>query len=234
MPGYPLELFLEEPSELYICGICHDILKEPKQCLQGHAYCNDCIHTHMAQSRSCPMCACPLGDATLARCLALRDLLGRMQIKCPMTLQVQPQYRTGPIETQEASCTWTGILDTVEDHVIAHCPCTEFSCPNDGCDRLIQRRHLPLHYDNCIYQLVKCPHCMEILKRMKFQRHGEICPMKPRTYRSYGRFERYTLCCPLGCHASMPRKESELHFRTNCPLYPVGCPHLGCGERGER
>src|SRR4051794_34449258 len=37
--GYSQSIFVTEPSEEFVCPLCLNILKNPKQCLRGHTFC---------------------------------------------------------------------------------------------------------------------------------------------------------------------------------------------------
>ena len=177
MAGYPTEIFLSAPSELYLCAICREVLHRPRQCLQGHAYCCDCIDRHLAQSlaqsteavSSCPVCKCSLIQAGLARALVVENLIGLMQIRCPTTVS--------QCMVDNAHCGWVNIVDMLEEHK-AECNHVMTACSNEGCSMSVEGRFLLDHEIHCDHMLVQCRDCPTMTKRAHLDDHDSICGEK--------------------------------------------------------
>ena len=220
MPGYPSELFLVEPPELYICGICFDILKSPQRCPQGYIYCSECIRTHLAIRGSCPICACQLSWSIVTSNLLVREGIDGLHIWCPTTVQDQSEALTGG-EEEPARCSWTGALEAIDHHLNTYCPYTEVVCPTGGCGLRSQRRHLALHTTVCDHSRLRCNDCLTIVKRMHREIHDDVCTMRP-------------VRCPLGCELILLRHDVVDHITADCPKLKVACPSGGRSVQPER
>jgi hypothetical protein len=64
-----IEQLLVDPSSAadLKCSICMDVLNKPKQCQNGHIFCNDCIVDSIKLKPECPICKVPLTAALLGR-----------------------------------------------------------------------------------------------------------------------------------------------------------------------
>jgi hypothetical protein len=54
--GINVDWFLENPEIDFLCGICLDVLNEPRNCKNGHLYCAACLNAHLEHSNYCPHC----------------------------------------------------------------------------------------------------------------------------------------------------------------------------------
>ncbi len=52
--GYPLEWFVEPIDAYLFCGVCDNILKDPRATICGHIFCRKCIHTWIEEYGVCP------------------------------------------------------------------------------------------------------------------------------------------------------------------------------------
>ena len=124
MPGFPEELLTTQPSSHFVCSICHDVFNEPEQCPQGHVFCGDCISANLAKWSWCPLCACVMAQASLGRCLVLRNMIGEMVVRCPSTLNPMPRSNdvnnstdgSASVDRDEDACTWKGQLNRLSEH----------------------------------------------------------------------------------------------------------------------
>ena len=52
--GYPLEWFAEPIDAYLVCGICGNVLKDPRATACGHVFCRKCIHAWIDEYGVCP------------------------------------------------------------------------------------------------------------------------------------------------------------------------------------
>lgn len=75
----------QELAKELSCGICLQLLAKPRQCTNGHLFCNECIVASLEKRPECPTCRCHMSGAeNIARYLqpylpaphsALRNLI---------------------------------------------------------------------------------------------------------------------------------------------------------------
>ena len=72
--AYSLDMFVcpDSISQSIICGICHEIPQEPKQCKIGHIFCEGCIYQWLGKKKICPMDREYLSLKTLSNCLVAK------------------------------------------------------------------------------------------------------------------------------------------------------------------
>ena len=82
--GYDETRFITCVEEDLHCGICTDILREPKQCQRNeHHFCTSCINRHLETSKKCPLCLEELSVHTAKRpSRLLLNRLSPLQIHC--------------------------------------------------------------------------------------------------------------------------------------------------------
>lgn len=96
----------ESISEILICPVCMDVLKEPvffsgRPC--QHVFCKSCIETCLDERSQCPVCRGDVQDQQPQPHLAIGGLLDELVIRC------------------EHSCGWTGRSDMRPQHRL-QCP----------------------------------------------------------------------------------------------------------------
>jgi E3 ubiquitin-protein ligase NRDP1 len=106
--GYEIERFLTKIDDELICGICHDVLKEPlkaKKC--NHLFCSECINGWLGFSQTCPMDRKKLVSNDLIKpCRQIINILANLDIKCQF-------FSMG--------CTVLGKVSNIDNHM-AICP----------------------------------------------------------------------------------------------------------------
>ena len=81
--GYSTDIFASEPSEGFICAICHDVLKDACSLNCGHTFCEGCIDSCRASSSnpSCPNCRVTVTSSNPN--YVVRDVIGELAVRCP-------------------------------------------------------------------------------------------------------------------------------------------------------
>lgn len=81
--GYDLTRFAEHVVDEIQCQICTLVLQNPVETPCEHFFCNECINDWLSIEKVCPVDRQPLSTADLKPpCRLLRNLLGRLDIKC--------------------------------------------------------------------------------------------------------------------------------------------------------
>lgn len=62
----PLEVLVAQLEDVVnkglTCPICLAILKDPRQCMNGHLFCSECIYRYIKENPYCPTCRCFLNS----------------------------------------------------------------------------------------------------------------------------------------------------------------------------
>jgi hypothetical protein len=64
------------------CGICLQIITEPRQCSNGHLFCYECLQRSISATSSCPTCRCKLTEETISRSLIAEKQLRSCIVWC--------------------------------------------------------------------------------------------------------------------------------------------------------
>ena len=219
--GYDYQ-FVDTPSDMLLCKICHLPSKEPHLSVCcGHTFCKSCLDG-LRQSKpnlslpwsfpeasevvSCPMCRSEDFD-TVANKQNERAIKS-LRVFCA---------------NKDKGCDWQGELNDIFGHLRNSdgCQFEEVKCSND-CGLLLQRQCIPSHIDNeCPCREVHCHYC-SLLGQHRFieGEHISQCP-------------KFPLPCPNNCGIDdIFREDMDVH-KTTCPLEEVECPNY-CGETLHR
>ena len=209
--GYPHEIFIEQPPSFCVCSICLEILRNPRQCPNGHVYCYDCIFQCMDHKKECPSCKCYLPEEVLANSLFARNMIGEMQVKCPTTVKES-------CVKSDLHCSWVGSINDLDDHLNHSCVSSIVPCSNVKCAVVVPRGNLVNHIASCAYSTLICPLCQGPHLRGETSSHAEKCA-------------RYTVPCRNACGAIIARIDMESHVST-CPDEMVECSYrsVGCSS----
>ena len=66
----------------FLCGICLEVLRAPRLCRNGHAFCKGCLTAALARKAQCPECRAALSPSTTSRSLHLEQAIASLQIRC--------------------------------------------------------------------------------------------------------------------------------------------------------
>lgn len=156
--GYDETRFLTCVEEDLHCGICTDILREPKQCQRNeHHFCTSCINRHLETSKKCPLCLEELSVHTAKRpSRLLLNRLSPLQIHCD-------NYTRGCPEIIK--------LENLATHV-SNCGFEPVKCTNSNCSEIINRQDKRCHeLLDCRYRLkASCQNCVMLESQLYFYR----------------------------------------------------------------
>ena len=153
--GYDQDRFISTVPRRLVCGICHQVVREPRLCKDGeHRFCLSCISRYLSESHTCPVCRKNLTPETLVHPQSyLRETLGELVIKCDYIERGCPDHIQ---------------LGNLKDHV-SHCGFAPVTC--EKCGMLINRKDKDNHEKSlCQLGAAKCQDC-ESMKE-------ELCLLK--------------------------------------------------------
>ena len=130
----------------------------------------------------------------------VRDTISKLEVMCPLM----------------RGCGWCGPLSEASAH-LDECLFLHLACPMK-CEAVIPRGELETHtYGECSQRKVQCEYCKQFGLAKGLENHYQSC-------------KDFPVICPHGCGESIPRRQSESHRNTNCPLGEVTCPYgkYGC------
>ena len=202
--GYDYQ-FVDKPSDMLLCKICHLPSKEPHLSVCcGHTFCKSCLdgikQTKYFQFNNvaCPMCCSEKFDTVANK--QNERAIKNLRVFCT---------------NKDKGCDWQGEINDISGHLgnSDGCQFEGVKCSND-CSLTLQRQHLPSHVDNeCPCREVHCQYC-SMLGQHQFimGEHVDQCAKVP-------------LPCPNNCGVDfILREDMEVH-KTTCPFEEIECPN---------
>jgi hypothetical protein len=183
------------------CSFCFGVLRNTRQCPNGHMYCLRCIIQSLERESSCPVCRIFLTPELLSVNRFADNFIAELEIRC-----------------QNSSCDWRGPCRDLNQHFDI-CGFSLTKCLNhdSGCPIVIERMHVSEHTEVCEYQPVPCRYCQLSFQRRDLD-HEVICEMKP-------------FSCPNGCEAMCTLRDQGTHNLTCPDyLVPCTFAVHGCTE----
>jgi len=229
--GFDQELFLAPTPDEFTCAVCMGVLERPRQCTNGHVFCEACITDWLQRKAECPTCKCKLTAASLVRNLVVERLILALRLRCPESRgdgeppTKRPRTRQAgrsrdPGAGAPEACAWEGTVGDLERHR-KQCLSVQVPCP-EACGADLLRGQLEAHRATCPKRKAQCPHCQTTLLATQVSAHvATTCPDVP---------------VGCACGQARPRKTLKEHKATECPVRPVDCPYhaLGCTVRPKR
>eukprot|EP00667_Euglena_gracilis_P014443 EG_transcript_14958 len=68
--------------EYLMCQICFSLLREPRQCINGHASCTECLQRCLQKKQECPVCRVHMQLNTAGRNLHLERQIDSLLFRC--------------------------------------------------------------------------------------------------------------------------------------------------------
>ena len=210
--GYPLELFLEDIPDKYLCGLCNGCVAcdiHIVQCCRKQA-CLSCLKPYLNDKKSCPYCK--EEDFDILQLKKDNEKIHNFRVCC---------------SEKKRGCKWTGLLKELGDHlhkIKEGCKYSPRECPD--CQKLVNRHEMANHLSNsCLKREYHCPHC-NFQNKFDFVTEAHIpecsyCPVP----------------CPNSeCTVTCERNEIEMHIEQICPEQHIHCEykHAGCDVKYRR
>jgi hypothetical protein len=219
--------FLAAVDEELLCGICTNVLLEPKSCKEGHTFCDVCITTWLARKKSCPLDRKKLEKKDLTNVRIVANMIDKMEVRCANHAAGSGGSGSGggsgggsgsggpPAKKQkggkgkakaqgsapEGGCGWTGTVAERPAHLRDECDFTEV-----GCSFGVRRGTGPG---------TAMIGCQSLQPRHALEAHEAECKYRP-------------VSCPH-CDEAMQQKALTGHIKV-CDEVEMACPRR-CGER---
>ena len=184
--------FVEEPPELFKCGVCQLVLRDPQitECCRRNA-CRSCIAAAVKGAGSvCPIPGCKATSVKGFSDRTLKYEILERKVYCS-------SLKKG---TKCCGCQWIGKLEDLDKH-LDQCPYHEIKC-RYHCGIIAQRQSLQDHEECCERFPLQCQQCGSEYERQYQDRHLKICPFT-------------TNDCPfkiVGCMSHILNKDLQEHF----------------------
>lgn len=138
-----------------ICGICHGVLDEPKQCCQnGHVFCNNCLEQHLKKSDVCPN-NCP--RIPVADSLAAKKWIDELEVYCEFHFSYDCDKDDWVVK--EDGCNFIAKAGEIATHE-KNCQHAWLDCPY--CAETFTAKEMPSHKEECDQKPVQCTICNQM------------------------------------------------------------------------
>ena len=179
--------FVEELPELFKCGVCRLVLRDPHitECCGKNA-CHSCITKVAEDGGACPIPGCGCQNVKINFNRGLRSDILESIVYC---------------QSKETGCEWVGKLDELSKHLKKECLFVKEECQYH-CGVQIQRQAIENHKKVCEKFPTKCHQCGEMYERYHHADHVKACP--------FTKVE-----CPfqiVGCKSKVANKDLQQHF----------------------
>ena len=179
--------FVEELPELFKCGVCRLVLRDPHitECCGKNA-CHSCITKVAEDGGACPIPGCGCQNVKINFNRGLRSDILESHVYC---------------QSKETGCEWVGKLDELSEHLKKECLFVEEECQYH-CGKRIQHQAIENHEKVCEKFPTKCHQCGEMCERYHHADHVKVCP--------FTKVE-----CPfhiVGCKSKVANKDLQQHF----------------------
>ena len=208
--GYPLELFLEEIPDKYLCTLCGLVSQNIHivNCCEKR-FCLSCIEPRHTTHQPCPHCNDEEFD--LMSLKKDNEKINNFTVRC---------------REEGKGCQWTGKLKDLHGHLTREedgCQYSLRECPK--CHRSISRRELPHHQEEiCPERDYQCKHCNYQGSYDHVMRaHMPDCTYCP-------------VVCPNKCGVTCERANMDEHINEICPEQYLACEYeyAGCEKKYQR
>ncbi|KAK3749150.1 hypothetical protein QZH41_009824 [Actinostola sp. cb2023] len=211
MPGYVLlDTDKEGIPKKYLCSFCGLLLRDARQTLCGHFYCDLCVAslaidstlTCLEDNEVCPL------DQVYPDNFVRREVLS-LVVRC---------------KNAENGCKWRGEVRHMVSHA-AECEFQKVKCMRPGCDVMLLRQELPNHLETeCQYRTTPCTYCSKEVAMADMKKHHNDECMK------------FPTACPKCKMEGISREMMPVHLdplRGDCSELEGPCPFstLGCSVK---
>jgi len=215
-PPIPLEVLIVDQENVreLLCCICLQILTNPRQCKNGHLFCQVCIMQYVQKRPECPQCREFLNESNMARSLFLEKQLTKMKVYCKYHVCRDEETKDNFI-VDKNGCNKIFPLDEVSKHE-RDCEYAPVFCKfSSRCGKL-RRKDINEHQKTCPFRPMECPHCKAHVELSKMEDHLEICRM-------------FLIQCSK-CSKEIQRSDIDFHVRNECleELIPCQFADQGC------
>ncbi|EGG16392.1 RGS-containing protein kinase RCK1 [Cavenderia fasciculata] len=216
MEPIPLETVIvdQEIVKELQCGICLQIINKPRQCLQGHLYCLDCISQYLKKSQECPTCRTSLNVEKLSRSLFVERHLRNLNVWCKYHFENKGGGNNNVWEVDEQGCNEILTMENSTRHENT-CEYSFEPCKLSSDCGLIRKIQLVDHLEKCPKRPIKCDHCLIEYPFSDIDKHLLECEM-------------IEIQCDK-CNTKLLKRDFETHKLNECPNCHVHCPFFDSG-----
>jgi hypothetical protein len=197
-----------EKAEQMTCSICNGIFRDPIIDPCGHIFGRSCFLEFINQNSKCPISMNTIDKETnIMPCNPVRNFVSKLQIKCP----------------HASDCHWTGILDSLDQHLTLECGSELMVCPNLECEyKVIRKNFESTHKDSCVHRMDECHNCNKTIQFNQISKHMIDC------YKN-------NIKCPQNCLKVFNREELANHMAKECEMRIISCEmkEAGCTYSGN-
>lgn len=197
--GYPRDCFPSSVSEDFICGICHEVARNPFNLSCSHLFCENCL-TRMiksGQKSACPICRIVFNSNLQYSSYSIK-IISSLPIRCPH---------------HEKGCSWTGTIGFQESVLMNHlknvCEWGGFEkCKK--CDAQIRKDEIQNHDLVCRESEGKCEFC-------DFRGPNKAVFV----HKAIGKYSQEPCastqhCNMHQCDVLIPKNDLQKHLKTQC------------------
>jgi hypothetical protein len=205
-----------EEYENYICPVCQDICRKPRQCKDGHLFCFECLKQVIEHNPSCPVCRTDLALETISRNLVAEKQIENLLVWC--------RYHFELGEDEECLVSEDGCTESLmSSNLAAHekqCLYAWTICPygSDKCGK-VRKMNRSEHEVECTYRTTACEYCYCLVQLSSINEHQLECKAGP-------------VQCSH-CNEELTRGNLSTHEKENCLESFVQCPYK-CAELVKR
>ena len=165
-------LVVGEANEMFMCGICDGLLREPRRSsscepacfgsLQHHIFCRVCYEAALSKEACCPTCKeCVDTSKPLQDVGPFEKMVKNTVVRCP-TQAADDRCEEDNSEQvgaglQEA-CGWTGKLGAMAEHLTG-CKFAVTKCAHTECSAEVHIKDVGAHEAECVWRGGECERC---------------------------------------------------------------------------
>lgn len=202
-PKLPKSIFC--PSTLpyvadYECPLCEGIFYDPIMDANSHVFCRSCFQSYYSKYKKCPKGKESLDTTQLIPVVIIANIIEKININCPSN-----------------TCSWTGQVKDLQNHLDNDCLMVHIICPNKGCKLELLRGELVSHLKECKFREETCIHCGEQCIFSELSTHYISCP-------------KIKIECPQKCGQKIENSLMQKHIEEECLNAEIQCAfeNYGC------
>ncbi|XP_067662587.1 TNF receptor-associated factor 2-like [Haliotis asinina] len=213
--GYPVDIFPSGFDQKFLCGMCKNILRDPRQNFCGHRFCMGCaqntfsteeVAKRQGKPKICPSCI-EEGMGEDSEELKLDHMFPDNAVKREMIRMDTKCCNTG--------CKWRGKF---KDYVNHESQCEHRPIPCSLCGALVPNsRRVEHDQKECPKRKMSCKFCGTEINHANAEVHNQECLKYP------------TKCDACG-KKKIPREQLQDHLDRECSKRVLTCP-VGCPEQ---
>jgi hypothetical protein len=109
--GYPTCGFVCEPAkDSFDCPLCLQVLANPFQCFEGHAFCLSCITKAYLTRQCCPVCVRKMSLDKYSPNRLIKDIIESFDVRCNVPEEIG-------IRDEDDTCSWIGRPSERQHHI---------------------------------------------------------------------------------------------------------------------